>query len=501
MKKRSITDEEISIIKNMISRGMKNKDIQFYFNRPERSVNNGRITGIKNGTYSNSSEIEAASDEMTDAYIQEIENKNSGKNTYEYDPLSNSRLKYLFKKNGKNWTLKLGETDEHECKTNFGFKHGHTWLKTVAGLANNKGGYIFFGIQDKNDHGENIVQGVNSKEFVEADQAEFSKRLRSLFDPTPQIKTAIFEIGNKKIGIIYVYRHESRPIICVKNEGDIKEGDILFRYPGQTARIKYSDLRTILDHRDEVSREKILPLVEKLLSLGPERAMIADLQEGALFDQGRTIKIDEELAKKLIFIKEGDFSEKEGAPALRLIGNVETTSADDNVSEKGIITRSDLINGFIDQKNPSNPAMYIRFALESPNTAWLPIQYYANLANLNKEEVIDLIKRTQSTTKRKKLFIDRISKKSTAYKKNVGTPARILSSIYNNKKVPEVRSVKDARQVGMAIQGVVKKSDIELNLLLKILKLCVDRAGADSGSASLVRRGICRVDELFFGSD
>ena len=43
---RTITDEEIALIKAMLVRGMKNADIQFFFNRPGRHVNSGRITNI-----------------------------------------------------------------------------------------------------------------------------------------------------------------------------------------------------------------------------------------------------------------------------------------------------------------------------------------------------------------------------------------------------------------------------------------------------------------------
>lgn len=46
MAKRNINDDEIALIKAMIQRGMKNKDIQFFFNRPDRAVNSGRITDI-----------------------------------------------------------------------------------------------------------------------------------------------------------------------------------------------------------------------------------------------------------------------------------------------------------------------------------------------------------------------------------------------------------------------------------------------------------------------
>lgn len=51
MAARSITDEEIALMKGMLALGMKNKDIQFYFNRPDRSVNSGRISQVAKGTY------------------------------------------------------------------------------------------------------------------------------------------------------------------------------------------------------------------------------------------------------------------------------------------------------------------------------------------------------------------------------------------------------------------------------------------------------------------
>ena len=69
-KKRSISNEEIALIKAMVARGMKGKDIQFFFNRPDRSMNSGRITDIKNGSYSDSSKIGAANDNVLDAFIK-----------------------------------------------------------------------------------------------------------------------------------------------------------------------------------------------------------------------------------------------------------------------------------------------------------------------------------------------------------------------------------------------------------------------------------------------
>ena len=67
MPRRSITDEEIGLIKAMLRRGMRNRDIQFYFNRQDRPVNSGRITGIRSGDYG--PEVPEATDAELDAFL------------------------------------------------------------------------------------------------------------------------------------------------------------------------------------------------------------------------------------------------------------------------------------------------------------------------------------------------------------------------------------------------------------------------------------------------
>lgn len=43
----ALSDSQVSLIKAMLARRMRNKDIQFYFNTPQNPVNNGRISEIK----------------------------------------------------------------------------------------------------------------------------------------------------------------------------------------------------------------------------------------------------------------------------------------------------------------------------------------------------------------------------------------------------------------------------------------------------------------------
>ncbi len=228
-------------------------------------------------------------------------------------PAGVAALKAMFAedKSAGCWRFRHGESDQHECKEGFGFKHSDKWLRAIAALANNKGGYVVFGVRDKTIVSEKIAEdsfkvvGLESDEFENADPVQFTKRLKTTFDPTPLVEAASLEIGGKKVGILRIHQHASRPVIALKNEGQqVKEGDIYFRYPGQSSRIKYSDLRAILDDRDQVARAQILPMVEKLLSLGPRDAMVADLAKGTLVDGKHTLVIGEDLLERIKFIRE-----------------------------------------------------------------------------------------------------------------------------------------------------------------------------------------------------
>lgn len=67
MARRTLDVEEVALIKAMIGRGMRNTDIQFYFNRPDRPVNSGRISEIRNGD--KWGDVEAASPEDLEEFF------------------------------------------------------------------------------------------------------------------------------------------------------------------------------------------------------------------------------------------------------------------------------------------------------------------------------------------------------------------------------------------------------------------------------------------------
>jgi hypothetical protein len=504
---RNITDAEIALIKAMVARGMKNSDVQFFFNRPERHVNLGRMTVISKGTYGNSAKIPAASSIELDAFLAShkpavgVHLAVAATAAPVSNPLDEATLRKMFTKVVKGpWRLTAGEPDWAECKKSFGMKHPAPWLRAVAALANNRGGYVFFGVSDKDADGHYAVVGLSTEEFAETDPADIAIRLRSTFDPTPRFQTTTIEIGGKKVGVLHVEQHASRPIIATKNDGgsgEIKEGDIFFRYPGTSSRITYSDLRAMLDARDAQVRADILPMVERLLALGPARAMVMDLADGQLMDGKRIIEINEDIIKNLTFIKEGEFDEKVGAPALRLIGDVQSVAMAAPL-KKGFVTRADLRRDFLLDKLQADALDYVRIAVEVSGSDWLPIRYFAQVANMSHLELIGFItNNAKAPAAQKKLYLKRLSSRDEAYVKPSGPAAALLTRLLAGDKL-EPKDAMEARQMALAVQGIPHPLNVDAGILRTLLSRCLTliEKCTDQFAKTAIRKAMVRLDEL-----
>lgn len=420
------------------------------------------------------------------------------------DPISAATIKAMFAVRKGCWHFRHNESERHECKEGFGFRYADKWLRAVGALANNRGGYVIFGVRERVEEGGERgfeVVGLDSPEFEDADPVEFTKQLKATFDPTPVVEAVTVNIGGRKIGVLHVHRHVSRPIIAVRNIGQhVKEGDIYFRYPGQSSRIKYSDLRAIFDERDRQARADIMPMIETLLSLGPDKAMIADLANGTLADGTRSFTIGEDLLDRIKFIREGQFSEKEGTPTLKLVGDVQAVDVDGQVIRKGFVTPTDLLNDFLDQHTPYEPKEYIRCAVEGGNGGWLPMHYFARKAGLNQQGLGAYIMATGAPHRRKELYAHRASGKTSAFSAAGGQPAQLIELLKSG-HLPEIADIKVAANFGRAVAGLAVTPAAELTDMLGALKISADLVQSSKKPSWLspIRRGIARLDELYFG--
>lgn len=520
MPKASITDQEIALIKTMLARGMKNKDIQFFFNRPDRAVNSGRITGIRNNSYGNAPKILPALDAELDTFLAKRDTAASfgsvrvplvGKiPSTKFGPTDVETLAPMFEQDLSGvWRFKEGETDRHECKLNFGFKHAGLWLRAVAALANNRGGYIFFGVHDKEESPikgldkSYAVAGMTDKVFESADPAEFATKLKNSLDPTPRVQIAKFSISGMVIGVIYVEPHPSRPIIASCNVPEkFIEGEIYYRYPGQSTRIKYSDLRGLLDARDEQARRDILPMVERLLALGPSKALVTNLTDGTLEDGKHKIVISADLVEKIKFVKEGDFSQKDGAPTLKLVGDV--TALDKIVHTETKLIRDkvgedDIIRNFLEQQNVHLPEAYIRQGIDLQRK-WLPMFYYVRMTGQKPGEIANRIETEKTSHIAKQTeTVNRLRKRTSA--RNTKPATKAVRELAHQIEQGELKVPTNAKEALLFADAVIciGQTKASLENLLVSLRATWDliRAG-ELKSIGRVSKAICRVDEIFF---
>jgi hypothetical protein len=239
-------------------------------------------------------------------------------------------------------------------------------------------------------------------------------------------------------------------------------------------------------------------MVEKLLQLGPQNAMVADLSSGVMSGEKRSIIIGEELLDKIKFIEEGTFDEKDGEPTLKIVGEVEPISTGKTVLHKSFATPRDLVRDFLEAKSPHDPKDYIRCVVEVGNGAWLPMHFYASQAGMDRKSLAVFINTTSATSYRKSTYIKRAIGTKGAYQNLGGESVYWRTQIMEGTK-PDIKDFHSAINVAHAITGLAEKPKLQLDDLLQTLGQCWNTIEEKKFERlSSVRKAIARVDELFF---
>lgn len=228
-------------------------------------------------------------------------------------------MKFDFKLDAKGF-IRQRESFNLEFKQNF--QGGDNFLKvirTLIGMANNKGGEVVFGIKDK----PHVPLGMTNNRMRETDPKDIDSKIREYFSNEIIWTVHIVSHDNKEFGILKVNEAQTKPIICKKNKDTIlKEGAIYYRYRGETKEIEYAELRDILDKEREKERILWIQHIEKIATIGPKNVHLLDSFKGEISVGQGKILLDKNVLDKLNFIKEGHFTENEGAPAYRLLGDI-----------------------------------------------------------------------------------------------------------------------------------------------------------------------------------
>lgn len=225
----------------------------------------------------------------------------------------------------ENGYLHHRENQELEFKEQFSLAGLADYFRDFAAFANNRGGYLIFGVTDS----PRKAVGLSEKsvdQFTKIDPEKISGYLLDIFSSDVRWHQELIPINEKKFGVFYIEEGAAKPIIAKKNEGKdqiIRNGEIYYRYGGRTQLIQFAELEKIIDKRIEQNNSQWMNLIKKIGSAGPANAAILDTENGLISKNDTQILVlDDELVGKISFIKEGHFREDSKAPALKLVGDV-----------------------------------------------------------------------------------------------------------------------------------------------------------------------------------
>lgn len=499
---RSISDMEIGLIKAMLARGMKNRDIQFYFNRQDRPVNSGRITQIKDGSYGPSS-IKQATDAELDDFIQTFKAVDVGAiipaATAMTEPSKSEIARSLFMKQADgSWKLKDGETDQHECKQEFDQAKLSPVIRAIAAMSNNRGGFLLLGVTNT----DCTAVGV-SDAFGSFDIAKLMDKVKVHLAPTPVITTKeVIDLDGVKIGFVHVEPHPQKPVIVCKDGDKLQEGEILFRYAGQSSRIKFADLQALLAERDRKAQLALADAAGKLATVGTANALILDTEKNVLDADGREILIDEDLASSLNFIREGHFDEVDGGPALKLVGEVKPVNMQGKIAEKLVdkaISQERILEAFLAQETVTNPKEYVLAGVSQPRK-WLPIFYFIKQAGVSVDEMADAVKSLNtSQTQKRNTAVKRIQGKDTAFCKPPSNKAGAMATNIENGTATVPAKAADVWTYCYGFCAA-KSTAMHQADVIAALNTCFNLASqsGDANALGAVFKAACRADEIFF---
>lgn len=212
-----------------------------------------------------------------------------------------------------------------EFKEQYNFAGLPEYLRDFSAFANNRGGYLIFGVTNTPRVAEGLSES-SAEQFEKIDPEKITGFSLEIFSQDISWKHDVIEHDGKKFGYFRVFECNNKPVITKQNHGkdqELRNGDIYYRYGGRTQRIQSAELENIISHRIQRTNQSWIDLMGKIGRIGPQNAAILDADSGKIeASNNQVLVIDDELAKKLTFIKEGQFSETEGAKTLKLIGDV-----------------------------------------------------------------------------------------------------------------------------------------------------------------------------------
>jgi len=377
-------------------------------------------------------------------------------------------------------------------------------MKTCAAFANSLGGHIIHGIEDST---RKLVGLTDTKvrDFERFDLAEATLKLNARFAPKITIRMQVHEVGGLNFGVIRVYESEDKPVIAISEGRAIREGDIFYSYGALRTRIKYADLQILFDNVVQRKVTQLFKHVDMIAKIGVDNAAIMDSVRGTVF--GPSIKsfvISEDLVDQLKIVKEGEFTEKEGAPTLKLIGNLQTYDEQAKIEVRMRISEDDIYAAFLNQGSVDSPLQYIEASCDQLSP-YFPIYYYAVQAGLElhalHEFVANIPDARQHTRER---ILCRITEEKRLREKHSVTKSKAFEyrENYRQNLISESELDFDVERATYLISAIrtLSRDEIKADHVLHALTELFDRREElQDIQKSNLRKAICHIDYALNG--
>lgn len=430
------------------------------------------------------------------------------------DPFSAQTLNRIFAISPKHPDrLMSRESGWLEFKESFGFHSLGKYIRSAGAFANAGGGYIVYGVENS----PHKLIGLKDDRFNELDPEQLTAYLNEHFDPALEWDRHLHELNGKVFGLLYFHKSCNKPVICRKGTDDgksLKEGEIYYRYKGRTQTIRYAELKELIDERRRHEQLLWFKHLKEIARVGVNEAAVFDLRSGKVSGTSGHFFIDESLLPQISFIREGEFNEKKGKPAIKIIGEARTISGSpiaisgkpQIIKTKGI-RAPDVILAFLQSQRIEEPKSYLT-QICYENTTFLPFYFLLKQGQISLEEAATIVSDEPSTLATKARLLARIKNDSSLK----GSMPSIRSA--GGQRKLEIREALLRQQLPaspdtqylknmLPMIRTLEVSELDKAFVMGQLEECFKRhyAHGDSNLNHEIRRSVCYVDWLLHQSD
>ncbi len=391
-----------------------------------------------------------------------------------------------------NRVIELKEGILHEFKESFNWAGREQYARVMASFANSSGGYLIFGIKD-----DGSFIGLSNDNFENRDPADISLYLNSVFSPAIVWEKLVCEYDGYKIGIIEVKEVDEKPIISHKNGQEIKEGDILYRYTDQTEKIRYPELKSIIEKEKRKYGERLLNGLKMIVEKGPDTVKLLDLDELKDLRGGKLYVIDSKPSDLEVKVREVSESGTSDDIGLKII-SIEGKAVPIPVTEFANISSELIAYSFLDRELPRNydPRGFVE-RLPYETSGLVPVYFFIKKASMSIEEALQIIRKAKSTTRGRSTLIKRLT--GAEYNFGFQTNSNILEPLVNGRKNSNEIRTPEIKYILQAIRSV-SKDYLEHNWpkIKEIIRYIYENYYMNPKLRLDLRMAICYCDKTLF---